>query len=435
MVEDQDEDALFERLERSLGAIRRDAELARSGGVEGMSAGLARAEDELRSLAAGIESLRHRFEQQEAVTERLEAAAAKNEADLQGLRQTVETLSRRVRDQAELLAEPPAGKPPRRAAALIAIALAVLVLGAAGAVAWIASGRDPTAGALAQRFVARLSELTGIDRAGPGEPTQSGRTAAQAAPDPDPPRPRQASPAADAVPAPAALPSAAVAAPAETASAAPSPPAETPTAALSPPAATPAAAPPTAQAALPPPAEMPAVAAPSPAKTAAAIPLPSVTPVARPPPAETALTLPAEMPAVAAPSPAATAAAIPLPSVTAASSMARSETQTPAATVLAPSAQPPRAIRRLMLRATADTWVQVRQKGGDVLLRRIMKAGATWPVPAEPDLILDTGNAEGLDLEVDGVPTRLTGAKGGVVRNLSLDADLLGSGAVVRLAP
>jgi len=86
-----------------------------------------------------------------------------------------------------------------------------------------------------------------------------------------------------------------------------------------------------------------------------------------------------------------------------------------------------------VLRATADTWVQVRQNGGPLLLSRTMNAGETWPVPAEPGLLLDTGNAKGLVLEVEGVATRLTGAKGIVIHNVLLDTDLLGSGAVVRL--
>jgi cytoskeleton protein RodZ len=71
---------------------------------------------------------------------------------------------------------------------------------------------------------------------------------------------------------------------------------------------------------------------------------------------------------------------------------------------------------------------------GPVLLTRTMNAGETWPVPAEPKLLLDTGNATGLILEVDGVPTKLTGAKGIVIHNVPLDNDLLGSGVVVRLA-
>jgi len=67
-------------------------------------------------------------------------------------------------------------------------------------------------------------------------------------------------------------------------------------------------------------------------------------------------------------------------------------------------------------------------------MTRSMKAGDTWPVPPEPNLILDTGNADGLDLDLDGVATRLTGAKGGVIRDVLLNSDLLGSGAAVRVA-
>ncbi len=87
----------------------------------------------------------------------------------------------------------------------------------------------------------------------------------------------------------------------------------------------------------------------------------------------------------------------------------------------------------MVLQATSDTWVQVRQGGVHVLLTRIMKAGDTWPVPAEPGLTLDTGNAGGLILEINGVPTRLASANGGVVHHVPLDGDLLASGAVVRV--
>jgi cytoskeleton protein RodZ len=86
-----------------------------------------------------------------------------------------------------------------------------------------------------------------------------------------------------------------------------------------------------------------------------------------------------------------------------------------------------------VLRAIGNTWVRVRQNGGRVLVTRSMKAGDTWPVPLEPNLILDTGNADALDLDLDGVATRLTGAKGGVIHDVPLNTDLLGSGAAVRV--
>jgi cytoskeleton protein RodZ len=79
--------------------------------------------------------------------------------------------------------------------------------------------------------------------------------------------------------------------------------------------------------------------------------------------------------------------------------------------------------------ATADSWVEVREDGGRVLLRRTLRPGETWAVPAEPDLRLNSGNAGALQLEVDGgPPTRL--AVKGVVRDVPLNASLISPGAV-----
>jgi cytoskeleton protein RodZ len=75
-----------------------------------------------------------------------------------------------------------------------------------------------------------------------------------------------------------------------------------------------------------------------------------------------------------------------------------------------------------VLRATANSWVEVRQKSGRVLFSRTMKAGETWTVPAESDLLLDSGNAGALVLEVNGVPTKLP--RPGVVHDVPLGADL-----------
>jgi hypothetical protein len=401
MPDDEDEDEMFERLAQSLRTVRQDADLVRSSGADVISAGIARNETELRSLAAGMEALHQRVVQQQAVTARLEAAAAKGEADLLALRQSVEALSHRVLDQAESLAKSSAKKPPRRAAGRIAIALAVLVLVlGGGVVAWIASGREPTLGALEHLFVNRLSELSGIDLAGPREPAQTVRTVAQATQVLPPPQ-RQAplAPTASAAPVPADPPAEAVVVQAETPSVAP---------ALS--VGTPPVVPDLPGGKTP-------VASRSQARTsAAAVPVPTQTPVA------------------AAPPPAQTGAGTPPPpvmfAVAAAAPIAQADRQVSAATVFAQPSRPPLAARLLVLRAISNTWVQVRHKDGQVLLSRTLKAGETWPVPSEPDLILDAGNVEGLDLEVDGVPTRLTGATGGVIHNVLLDADLLRSGVV-----
>jgi len=376
MAGEHDEDALFDRLAKSLEAVRQDAELARSGGAEGLAAGLAHTEGEVRSLAVGLEALRQRFEQQHAATARLEAAAAKNGTDVQGLRQTVEALSAQVREQAEALAKPPARR-LGRAVASVVLVLVLLVL-AGGTGAWVTSGRHPRVDALVHRFVERVSELTGMNLAGWLEPARSAQTMAQATPSPEPAAP----PPAAAAPAPAA--SAAAPAPATP----PASVAQTPT----PPAA-------------PPPAETTAAAPPAPAEPSAAAPPPTQTPAVGSPPAQTAVATP---PPSVAPAPAA------------APPMTQSAPSGPAATALAQPARAPQAVPQVVLRATADSWVEVRQKGGRVLLRRIMKEGETWPVPADPDLVLNSGNAGALVVEVNGVPTKLPGLKPGVVRDVPL---------------
>jgi hypothetical protein len=76
---------------------------------------------------------------------------------------------------------------------------------------------------------------------------------------------------------------------------------------------------------------------------------------------------------------------------------------------------------RVVLRAVEDAWVQVRHKTGRILLRRVMKQGEVWPVPAEPDLFLDTGNAGGIVVEVDGQSLPATGSNGAVVHDIRLD--------------
>ncbi|MEO9190291.1 MAG: helix-turn-helix domain-containing protein [Acetobacteraceae bacterium] len=75
----------------------------------------------------------------------------------------------------------------------------------------------------------------------------------------------------------------------------------------------------------------------------------------------------------------------------------------------------------LAVRASADAWLQVRQRGGAVLFSRVLHAGETWPVPAQPDLTLTTGNAGGTVLVVDGVAGAPLGPLGAVRRDLPLD--------------
>jgi cytoskeleton protein RodZ len=78
-----------------------------------------------------------------------------------------------------------------------------------------------------------------------------------------------------------------------------------------------------------------------------------------------------------------------------------------------------------VLRAKSETWLQVREPKGPVLLNRVLRAGDAWVVPAKPNLVLSTGNAAGTEVLVDGVLAPLPGAGGTIRRNIPLDADAL----------
>jgi cytoskeleton protein RodZ len=100
----------------------------------------------------------------------------------------------------------------------------------------------------------------------------------------------------------------------------------------------------------------------------------------------------------------------------------------PTSAAAAPAMPPPADRARIVLRASADAWVQVRDRAGPVLLNRILHPGESWEVPIRPNLLLTTGNAGGTDLLVDGATTASLGGNGVVRRDLPLDADLIKDG-------
>jgi cytoskeleton protein RodZ len=67
---------------------------------------------------------------------------------------------------------------------------------------------------------------------------------------------------------------------------------------------------------------------------------------------------------------------------------------------------------RIMLRAKADAWIQVREKSGSVLLNRVLRAGESWAVPPKGTLLMTTGNAGGTEVDLDGQPTAPIGPDG-----------------------
>lgn len=83
---------------------------------------------------------------------------------------------------------------------------------------------------------------------------------------------------------------------------------------------------------------------------------------------------------------------------------------------------------RIVLRARADSWVQVRSPEG-LLLTRLLKRGDSYRVPANRgDLELMVGNAGGLLIEVDGRTLPPMGRTGEVLRGIPLDVERLKAG-------
>ena len=80
---------------------------------------------------------------------------------------------------------------------------------------------------------------------------------------------------------------------------------------------------------------------------------------------------------------------------------------------------------RVVLLATADSWVQVRGTGDELLFTRVLRPGDTYRVPDRPGLTLLTGNAGGLDIVVEGVRLPQLGPNGAVRRDIPLEPDAL----------
>ncbi len=87
---------------------------------------------------------------------------------------------------------------------------------------------------------------------------------------------------------------------------------------------------------------------------------------------------------------------------------------------------------RIVLRARSDSWVQVQGPNNELLLTRILKPGDSYRVPNRPDLALNTGNAGGIEILVDGQPVPALGPIGLVQRNIRLDPEALREGRAVR---
>lgn len=85
---------------------------------------------------------------------------------------------------------------------------------------------------------------------------------------------------------------------------------------------------------------------------------------------------------------------------------------------------------RVVLRAVDESWVRVWDSSTQqVLFSGLLKAGQSYYAPDRKGLTMETGNAGGLEIVVDGKPLPPLGKDGVVKRNVALDAEGLKSQA------
>jgi len=80
---------------------------------------------------------------------------------------------------------------------------------------------------------------------------------------------------------------------------------------------------------------------------------------------------------------------------------------------------------RVVLRATAISWVELRDANGKRVFSRLLKKGETYNVPGRNGITLATGNAGAVDVLVDGQTIGPLGPVGAVRRNVLLEPDAL----------
>ncbi|HAE51410.1 helix-turn-helix domain-containing protein [Tistrella sp.] len=171
----------------------------------------------------------------------------------------------------------------------------------------------------------------------------------------------------------------------------------------------------------------PSSTAPAPTTSAPTAQAPTTSAPAAPAPAA-APTATAQAPSASAPSASSPAAQAPAAQAPAAQAPAAQAPAAPAASTPAPAA--PASGSGIRIVATADSWLQIRAPGGGTVFSRILRAGETYDLP--PDAVgasMITGNAGGIEIQVDGRTLPPLGAAGVVKRNIVLDRQALQAAA------
>jgi cytoskeleton protein RodZ len=98
-----------------------------------------------------------------------------------------------------------------------------------------------------------------------------------------------------------------------------------------------------------------------------------------------------------------------------------------ASTAAQPAPVPPAA--KVVIRANRDSWIEIRDKDEAVVLQRVLRQGETFNVPDQKGLVMTTGNAGGIVIELEGRALQSLGSLGVVKRGIKLDPAALSDGS------
>jgi cytoskeleton protein RodZ len=101
--------------------------------------------------------------------------------------------------------------------------------------------------------------------------------------------------------------------------------------------------------------------------------------------------------------------------------------QAPAEQTAAIPAPPPAA--KIVIRANRDSWIEIRDPNDNVLFQKVLRQGESYNVPDQKGLIMTTGNAGGIVIELEGHPLQSIGSLGVVKRGIKLDPAALADGS------
>lgn len=79
----------------------------------------------------------------------------------------------------------------------------------------------------------------------------------------------------------------------------------------------------------------------------------------------------------------------------------------------------------LILTATTDSWIEVRNSEKEVILSRVVQSGKTCSLPCQEGYTFSAGNAKGIRLELNGKKLNKFETNEKVIRDVSLDPDSL----------